>query len=127
MAERQALSPLLLLRLPDNDALRQMCRDHETAEGVNLNRYERLDGPLKTLKDFVDLLTSEESIWIAEQGSFASLVEQGPRELPESYQDFRLRVVLRSQNIDCVYVEIYASTTQNAIACLEFLLSLPDS
>jgi hypothetical protein len=61
MAERYALSPLLL-HVPDTDVLQQLCRDHDTEEGVNSNRYERLEGPLETLKDFVDLLRSEEFI-----------------------------------------------------------------
>jgi hypothetical protein len=127
MADRQTLSPLLL-GVPDTAVLQQLCRDHETEEGVNYNRYERLEGPVETLKDFVEFLTREEVIWIAEQGSFVSLVEQGHPELPESYQNFRLRLVLRSQTIDCVYVvEIHASTTHNASACLEFLVGLPDS
>jgi hypothetical protein len=67
MAERHALSPLLLLRVPEGDnGLQQLCRDHEIEEGVKFNRYdERLDGPLETLNDFLDLLKSKEFIWIA--------------------------------------------------------------
>jgi hypothetical protein len=123
MAERQTLSPLLLC-VPDYYVLQQLCRDHETEEGVNYNRYERLDNPLETLKDFVDLLRSADAIWIAHSGAFVSFAYQ---DLPGSYQDFRFVVSLKGKNKENEEIRIYASTTQHAIACLEFLVRLPDS
>jgi hypothetical protein len=58
MAERQAISPLLLWSP-------ELCRDHDTEEGVNYSRYEIFDGPLNV----ADLLRSDKVIWIADHGS----------------------------------------------------------
>jgi hypothetical protein len=124
MAER----PSLLLRVPDTAALQQLCRDHDTEEGVNCSRYEKLDNPLKTLKDFVDLLRSEDFIWMADHGAFVSFADQVLPEVRELYQEFRFRLTLsRNDDDERVPIAFFASTTENAIACLEFLVGLPDS
>jgi hypothetical protein len=128
MAEQQALSSLLL-RIPRYAVLQQLCLDHETEEGVtNYSRYERLDGPLETMKDFVDLLRSENIIWIAEHGAFVYLTRRDFPELLESYQEFRFKMeLLDNTNYEWAQINIHASTTQNAIACFEFLVGLQDN
>jgi hypothetical protein len=126
--ERPAVS--LLLTPTDTSTLKQLWLQEKTTE-FPFNEF-RLNGKPESLKTFVDQFLKEDGvinfdrlIWTSKNSFVRVSVWKLRHELPGVYQNHRFRLCLETDS-RIFSLNIYSTTPEDAMSCLDFLVGLHD-